>query len=97
MCEGKHFLRTLTNMKRAKAELKQPPHILEEISFSTRTAIPVSVDIVVCIERNLNVLTILGSFGTYLPHKVTTYNSSIIMPSPKYQHPTGTTVPYEKV
>ena len=43
--------------------------ILEEISltFSTGTAVPIGVDVLVYKGRNLSEMTILGSFGTYLP------------------------------
>ena len=50
--------------------------IREEISltFSTGAAVPVGVDILVCNGRNMNVMTILGSFGAYLLDKVTIYH-----------------------
>ena len=46
------------------------------LSFSTGTAVPVGVDILVCNGCNLTAMTILGSPGKYLllPDKVTVFH-----------------------
>ena len=63
--------------------------------FSTGTVVPVGADILAYYGWNLNVKTILSSFGIHLPDKEK--KLTFAMHSHKISTPTETPVPYEKV